>query len=58
MKDNNIIVFKKVKHSNYDYIKWIAFDKEDELIFWLETTLEDKKNLLVTRRIEIDGSDL
>lgn len=53
--ENNIIVFKKVKDLKYDYIKWITFRNEDELMFWLDTTLEDKSNLLVTRKIEVDG---
>jgi hypothetical protein len=44
MKD--IVVFKKTEEL-HRYDLWITFDKQEELDLWLETTLENKDNLMV-----------
>jgi succinate dehydrogenase/fumarate reductase-like Fe-S protein len=42
----NIVVFKKTEEL-HKYDLWITFDKQEELDLWLETTLENKDNLMI-----------
>ncbi|OSA95745.1 UNVERIFIED_ORG: hypothetical protein B2H93_04805 [Clostridium botulinum] len=49
MKD--IVVFKK-NQEKYQYTLLITFDKEEDLDLWLETTLEDKENLMITKQVK------
>lgn len=44
MKD--IVVFKKTEEL-HKYDLWVTFDRQEELDLWLDTTLENKDNLMV-----------
>lgn len=44
MKD--IVVFKKTEEL-HKYDLWMTFDKQEELDLWLETTLENKEDLMI-----------
>ncbi|NFT08408.1 hypothetical protein FDF26_15320 [Clostridium botulinum] len=49
MKD--IVVFKK-NQEEYQYTLLITFDKEEDLDIWLDTTLENKDDLIITKQLK------
>lgn len=49
MKD--IVVFKK-NQEKYQYTLLITFDKEEDLDIWLDATLENKDDLMITKQLK------